>query len=192
MMERNIAQVALFAALIAALGLVPPVTLGFGVPITAQTLGVMLAGAVLGARQGAAAAALLLLLVAMGLPLLSGGRGGLGVFVGPTAGFALGFPAAAFVTGFFVEHVRMRSAGLAAGIGAVLGGIVVLYILGAAGLALVAKKSFVEAFTLVMVFIPGDLLKAGITGMLVQALAQVRPQSLGWYHARADAGDLRL
>ena len=46
-MERNIAQIALFAAMIAALGLVPQITLGFGVPITAQTLGVMLAGAVL-------------------------------------------------------------------------------------------------------------------------------------------------
>jgi biotin transport system substrate-specific component len=55
-MERNIAQVALFAAMIAALGLVPQISLGFGVPITAQTLGVMLAGAVLGARRGAAAA----------------------------------------------------------------------------------------------------------------------------------------
>src|SRR5690606_14656561 len=103
-MERNIAHIALFAAMIAALGLVPQITLGFGVPITAQSLGVMLAGAVLGARKGAAATILLLLLVALGLPLLSGGRGGLGVFVSPTGGFALGFILAAFVTGLFVER----------------------------------------------------------------------------------------
>ncbi|RJL19700.1 biotin transporter BioY [Paracoccus siganidrum] len=191
-MERNIAHVALFAAMIAALGLVPQITLGFGVPITAQTLGVMLAGAVLGARRGAAAAGLFLLLVALGLPLLAGGRGGLGVFVSPTAGFALGFPVAAFATGLFVEHVRLRSAGLAAGLGAVFGGIVVLYILGAAGLAIVLDKSLAEAFTLVAVFIPGDLLKAGITGMLVQALARVRPQTLAWHRGAAGAGDLRL
>ncbi|MTH35245.1 BioY family transporter [Paracoccus limosus] len=190
-MERNIAQVALFAAMIAALGLVPQISLGFGVPITAQTLGVMLAGAVLGARRGAAAAGLLMLLVALGLPLLAGGRGGLGVFTSPTAGFALGWPVAAFVTGLFVERVRLRSAGLAAGLGAVLGGIVVLYIMGASGLAIVTGRSLPEAFRLVAVFIPGDLLKAGITGMLVQALARVRPGALAW-HRGAATGGLRL
>lgn len=72
-MEREIALIALFAALTAALGLMPPISLGFGVPITAQTLGVMLSGAVLGARRGALAMLLLLLLIALGLPLLSGG-----------------------------------------------------------------------------------------------------------------------
>lgn len=191
-MERNIAQVALFAAMIAALGLVPQITLGFGVPVTGQTLGVMIAGAVLGARRGAAAAGLLLMLVALGLPLMSGGRGGLGVFVSPTGGFALGFPVAAFATGLFVEHIRLRSVGLAAGLGAVFGGIVVLYICGAIGLALVLDKSLPEAFTLIAVFIPGDLLKVGITGMLVQALAKARPQALEWYRSGTTAADLRL
>ncbi|WP_299842952.1 biotin transporter BioY [uncultured Paracoccus sp.] len=191
-MERDLARIALFAALIAALGLVPQITLGFGVPITAQTLGVMLAGAVLGAWRGAAAAGLLLLLVALGLPLLSGGRGGLGVFVGPTAGFALGFPVAAFATGLFVEHVRLRSAGLTAGLGAVFGGILILYLLGATGLSIVIDKPLAEAFRLVAVFIPGDLLKAVITGLLVQALAQARPQALDWYRGGAAAGARRL
>ena len=191
-MERSIAHIALFAAMIAALGLVPQITLGFGVPITAQTLGVMLAGAVLGARRGAAAVGLFLLLVALGLPLLAGGRGGLGVFVSPTAGFALGFPVAAYATGLFVEHVRLRPVGLVAGLGAVFGGIVVLYLFGAAGLAIVLDKSPVEAVTLVAAFIPGDLLKAAITGMLVQALAKVRPQTLAWHRAASGAGDLRL
>lgn len=191
-MERNIAHIALFAAMIAVLGLVPQVTLAFGVPISAQTLGVMLAGAVLGSRRGAAATGLFLLLVALGMPLLSGGRGGLGVFVSPTAGFALGFPVAAFFTGLFVEHVRLRSPGLTAGLGAVFGGIMVLYLLGATGLAIVARKSLLDAFMLVMVFIPGDLLKAAITGMLVQALAKVQPQALDWHLNTARADDQRL
>ncbi|MBY0137163.1 biotin transporter BioY [Paracoccus yeei] len=184
-MERDAAHIALFAAMIAALGLVPQITLAFGVPITAQTLGVMLAGAVLGARRGAMAAGVFILLVALGLPLLAGGRGGLGVFASPTAGFALGFPVAAFATGLFVERVRLRpaglAAGLAAGLGAVFGGIAVLYLMGAAGLALVSGKPLAQAFALVSVFIPGDLLKAAICGMLVQAIARVRPQSLAWH-----------
>lgn len=180
-MERNIAQIALFAAMIAALGVVPPITLGFGVPISAQSLGAMLAGTILGARAGAASMGLFLLLVALGLPLLSGGRGGLGVFASPTAGFALGFLPAAFVTGLVVEHVRLRPAGWRAALGAVIGGIAVLYVCGAVGLSTIAGKSLSEAFMLVAVFIPGDLLKAGVTGMLVQALSRVRPQTLGWY-----------
>ena len=52
-MERNLTHIALFAALIAALGLVPKIDLAAGVPITAQSLGVMLCGTVLGARRGA-------------------------------------------------------------------------------------------------------------------------------------------
>ena len=55
-MERNLTYIALFAALIAALGLVPQITLATGVSITAQSLGVMLCGTVLGARRGALAA----------------------------------------------------------------------------------------------------------------------------------------
>ncbi|MDF3604707.1 biotin transporter BioY [Paracoccus sp. DMF-8] len=191
-MERNIAHIALFAALIAALGLVPPIALGFGVPISAQPLGVMLAGAVLGARRGAAAVGLFVLLVALGLPLLVGGRGGLGVFATPTAGFVLGFPVAAFVTGLFVEHVRIRPAGLAAGLGSVLGGIVVLYAMGIVGIAINADKASAESAVLVLVFVPGDLLKAAITGMLVQAIARTRPQTLAWHHAPAGQGDIRL
>ncbi|MFN7599597.1 MAG: biotin transporter BioY, partial [Cereibacter sp.] len=85
-MERSLTHIALFAALIAVLGLVPQITLAVGVPITAQSLGIMLCGTVLGARRGALAVVLFLVLVAAGLPLLSGGRGGLGVFAGPSAG----------------------------------------------------------------------------------------------------------
>ena len=73
-MERNIAYIALFAALITVLGLVPRIELAAGVPITAQSLGIMLCGTVLGARRGALAVLLFLALLAVGLPLLSGGR----------------------------------------------------------------------------------------------------------------------
>ncbi|MEQ9259437.1 MAG: biotin transporter BioY [Roseovarius sp.] len=184
-MERNVALIALFAALIAALGLIPQITLAFGVPITAQSLGVMLCGTVLGARRGALAVLLFVLLVAMGLPLLAGGRGGLGVFASPTVGFVLGFPVAAFVTGWIVERWRGAPLTLVAGVASALGGIVVLYAFGVAGLAVVLEKSLQEALALVTAFIPGDVLKAAIAGMLTSALARARPQSV---LSRADAG----
>lgn len=85
METRDIVFIALFAAIMAALAVFPPITLPVvGVPITAQSLGAMLAGGVLGATRGGLSMILFLLLVAIGLPLLPGGRGGFGVFLGPT------------------------------------------------------------------------------------------------------------
>lgn len=177
-MERSLVLVAIFAALIAVLGLIPNLTLAFGVPITAQNLGVMLAGTVLGARRGALAVLLFLLLVALGLPLLSGGRGGLGVFLSPSAGFLVGWPISAFFIGLIVE--RWRGPGLAwvAGIAAVLGGIGVTYACGVVGMMIALDKTAFEALALVLVFIPGDVLKAVVAGLLTAALARARPASV--------------
>ena len=85
MKTKDLAYIALFAAITAVLGLVPAVQVG-PVPITAQTLGVMLAGSILGARRGFLSQLLFLVLVAIGLPVLPGGGGGLAVFAGATAG----------------------------------------------------------------------------------------------------------
>jgi len=110
-MDKNVVLVSLFAAVIAALGLIPKITLISGVPITAQSLGVMLCGTILGARAGAQAALLFLGLTALGLPLLAGGRGGLAVFASPSVGFLIGFPIAAFVTGWSMQHLARFSIG---------------------------------------------------------------------------------
>ncbi len=176
-MERSLTHIALFAALIAVLGLVPQITLASGVPITAQSLGIMLCGTVLGARRGALAVLLFLALVAAGLPLLSGGRGGIGVFAGPSVGYLIGFPIAAFVTGWLVERTSL-SIGLAASAAAVIGGIGVLYVFGILGLSVVLGKSLPEAAFLGMAYLPGDVLKAALAGMVTQSLARMRPASL--------------
>ncbi|WP_432817200.1 biotin transporter BioY [Sulfitobacter sp. JB4-11] len=177
-MERSIALVALFAALIAALGLIPKLTLGFGVPITAQSLGVMLCGTILGARRGGLAALLFVALVALGLPLLAGGRGGLGVFAAPSVGFVVGFPVAAFATGFVMEQMQRTPIAWAAGIASVIGGVVVLYAFGVPGLMVMLDKGFAEALGLVSAFIPGDFIKAVLAGLITAGVARARPASL--------------
>ncbi|SMR82193.1 biotin transport system substrate-specific component [Aliiroseovarius halocynthiae] len=177
-MEKNVTLIALFAALIAALGLIPKIDLFFGVPITAQSLGIMLCGTILGAKRGALAVLLFLLLVAIGLPLLAGGRGGLGLFASPTAGFLIGFPIAAFVTGLITEKWTAGPVWLSAGVAAVIGGIIVLYAFGIPGMAIVLDKSLIEATGLITAFIPGDLIKAALAGMLTAALVKVRPASV--------------
>ena len=177
-MERSLTFIALFAALIAALGLVPKRTLAFGVPITAQTLGVMLCGTVLGAKRGALAVLLFLALVALGLPLLAGGRGGLGVFATPSAGFLFGWPLGAFVTGLIMQRMHSLPIGLTAGVAAVVGGIGVIYATGVVGMSVALDKTLAEATVLVAAFIPGDFLKAVVAAQITAGLARARPASL--------------
>ena len=174
-MARHIAQIALFAALIAALGLVPKFDLAAGVPITAQSMGVMLAGCLLGARRGALAVLLFLFLVALGLPLLAGGRGGLGVFMGPTVGFLLGFPVAAFVTGYFSAQWRGSAPVVTTVLAAILGGVLVLYIFGIVGFAMVTGQTLAQATSIMWVFVPGDLVKAGLAGIITESVLRLRP-----------------
>ena len=177
-MERNLTHIALFAALIAVLGLVPKIDLAGGVPITAQSLGIMLCGTVLGARRGALAVLLFLALVAAGLPLLSGGRGGFGVFAGPSVGFLVGFPVAAFVTGWVMQRTTL-SPGLSAWAASTIGGIGVLYVFGIVGIALMTGVSIQEAsLGAALSFLPGDVVKTVIAGLVTQSLSRMRPASL--------------
>ena len=176
-MERSLTHIALFTALIVVLGLVPRIDLAFGVPITAQSLGIMLCGTVLGARKGALAVVLFLVLVAIGLPVLSGGRGGLGLFAGPSAGYLIGFPVAAFVAGLVMERTTLSP--LWAGVsGAIIGGIGVLYLFGITGMSIALGKTWVEASYLGMAFLPGDIIKSLLAGVVTQAIATSRPMSL--------------
>ncbi|PIB25936.1 BioY family transporter [Amylibacter kogurei] len=177
-MERNLTFIALFAALIAVLGLLPKLTLGFGVPITAQSLGVMLAGTVLGAKRGFLAALLFVGLAIVGLPILAGGRNGLEAIQSPSVGFFLGFPIAAFVTGLVVERAKDMNIMIVGVIGSIIGGVVVLYILGVLGLAWKLEKTFAEALLLVTAFIPGDAVKALLAGIATQAIYKARPNAV--------------
>lgn len=163
MATRDLARIALFAAVTAALGLLPPIAVPLiPVPVTAQTLGVMLAGSVLGARRGGLSQLAFLALVAVGLPLLSGGRGGLAVLAGPTGGFALAFPVGAWAVGRLTELLGDRytfARGLLATVG---GGIVVVYAIGIPYLAVVTGLGPLQAALGTLIFVPGDLVKAAI------------------------------
>lgn len=173
---RSIARIALFAALIVVLGMVT-IPLPGGVPITAQTLGVMLAGAVLGPRRGPLAVLLVLVLAAVGLPVLAGGRGGVGVFVGPTAGYLVGWVFGVIVIGLIVHSSRItwwRTA-----LGTVIGGILVVYLFGIPVQALVLGTDLVPTALSTVVFLPGDLLKAAAATALTMALVKAYPPAFG-------------
>lgn len=175
---RAMAYVSMFAALIAVFGLIPKIDLPLGVPITLQTLGVMLAGCLLGPWLGTQALALFLGAVALGLPLLSGGRGGLAVFMAPSSGYLIGWPVGALVCGLvmaWLPTASPRRAAISAFVASVLGGVLVVHACGVVGLVLVAKFSWMQAFWGTLVFVPGDLLKCGICAALVHTVARGLP-----------------
>ena len=176
MTTRDIVLIALFAALMAVLAIFPPLTVpAIGVPITAQSIGPMLAGGIIGARRGGLSMLLFLALVAVGLPLLSGGRGGIGVFAGPTVGFLFGWVAAAVIIGWLTERAyRKLNFVTAFGI-CVLGGVGVLYAIGIPVIALVAKIPLWTAFTGSAAFIPGDLIKSGFAAAIIVAVRRAYP-----------------
>jgi biotin transport system substrate-specific component len=179
----RIARIAVFAALVAVLGLTPAINVpAISVPITAQTLGVMLAGLMLVPIEAFISLAVFVGLVATGLPLLSGGRGGLAVFSGPSAGFILGWPVAAAATAVIatalvrIGAARTRLAQTAAFFGAaVLGGVVVLYSIGIPVGAWVADIPFGTFFTGSMSFVPGDLVKAGVATVVAVSAFRAAP-----------------
>jgi len=130
------------------------------VPMTMQTLVVLLLGMALGPRLGTAAVLLYLAEGAAGLPVFAGtpAKGiGIAYMLGPTGGYLLGFAFAAALAGWIVER-RRDGAGLAL---AVIGGMVVIYAPGALWLA--GFVGMAQAISLGIVpFLLGDLLKAAL------------------------------
>lgn len=180
MKDRSLVQIALYAAIFAMLGLLPRFDLPFGggVPITAQSMGAMLAGVMLGAWRGALAIVLLLFVVALGAPLLAGGRGGLGVFFSPSVGFIFGWIAVAFVAGWIMQALRKAPVFPSALVAAVIGGIVVMYAFGIAGMSLVGGLAPLDAAKACLIFIPGDTLKAVLVALIAQTVARGMPEAL--------------
>ncbi|KUO62395.1 hypothetical protein APF79_07750 [bacterium BRH_c32] len=84
------------------------------VPFTLQTLLVVLSGAFLGSKNGAASQALYLLVGAIGIPVFAAFTGGFVKFFGPTGGYLLSFPFAAFLTGYIIEKYNSKFAVIAA------------------------------------------------------------------------------
>ncbi len=135
------------------------------VPFTLQTLSVLLAGLVLGARDGALSQLAYLALIVVGLPVDANGVGA-AALVGPTAGYLFGFAGAAFVAGLLVERgtARMERRWLAG-----VAGIAVIYLCGLIVLKAVTGLSWDAAWAAgVAPFIVLDLAKAVIAAALAE------------------------
>jgi len=136
------------------------------VPVTAQTLAVLLIGAVMGSKRGALAVIAYLAQGATGLPVFAGGLSGVAYMAGPTGGYLAGFVLAAYTTGFCAEKGLDRY--LLTAILAMVSGNIAIYLVGLAWLAVYVGMNNVLAMGLYP-FIVGDILKLAIASMLLPA-----------------------
>lgn len=173
----DLARIAAFAALTAVLGLPGAFNLfGNAVPVTLQSMGPLLAGAVLGARLGAASQLLFLALVAAGLPLLANGRGGLGVFAGPSVGYLIGFVVSAFVVGLIVERSGRRP-GVHWVLVATVAGAAATLAIGIPVQAAVSGVPLRETAVLALGFVPGDAAKAVFAALVASGAQRAYPDA---------------
>lgn len=138
------------------------------VPITGSTFAVLLTGALLGSRLGAMAMIIYLVEGASGLPFFYGGHGGFSHLLGPTGGYLVAFPAAAFVTGAFAENGWDKRFPTAV-VGMAVGSLVIL-LAGWAWFAVITNSSLLVAFQIsVAKFILGDVVKILLAAALLPA-----------------------
>ncbi|WP_062307163.1 biotin transporter BioY [Demequina subtropica] len=196
---QSIALVAVFAAFIAAASMVPGIELLGGVPLTLQTFAVVLAALVLGPWRGLAAVAVYLLM-GLFLPVFAGRASGLEVLVGPSGGYLIGFLLAAVVVGGLAQlgarMGRLRGSVRATFwlVGSGLVSIPVIYAVGAPWLAYrlglpmlpgpdcsgLLDIDCASGVTLgVVPFIPGDILKVVVAGIVAAAIHRAYPGLLG-------------
>ncbi len=163
---RRVATILVFAAITALTARVT-VHLPFTpVPITLQTLAVVLSGLVLGSKAGALAQLTYLGLLATGLPLDANGLG-TAAFFGPTAGYLLGFVPAAYVAGWLAERLAARS--WWGNFTAAVAGVLTLYLVGASWLALMLGSWQTAWAAGVAPFILLDLGKAALAAGVAES-----------------------
>ena len=142
---------------------------GVGVPQSAQTLAVLVVGALLGARDGSLSLAAYLIVGGIGVPVFAEGGSGWAHLVGPTAGYLLGFVAAAAATGRMADLDRLRRIGPALGVMICAHALILGLGWARLSLTLGPAQAFWQGVT---PFILGGILKSVVAALAVVAVAR--------------------
>lgn len=180
--------VPLFAALIAVSGFIAFPLPGTPVPIVLQNMMPILASGLLGGLYGTASTTLFLAAGLLGLPVFSGGRGGLAHLLGPTGGFLIGYlAAAAFLIIFFRKPGENDLALVSSGknkiiklinylkiIAASFSGFALIYVFGIARFMQLTNRGLFESLSLACIpYLPGDFIKMILVSALIYKLRPV-------------------
>ncbi|MBT2282753.1 MULTISPECIES: biotin transporter BioY [Paenibacillus] len=174
---RGIVFSALMAAILVLFGYIS-IPIGFSpVPITLQTLAVMLAGGLLGPLYGFLSVTMVVLLTALGFPLLHG-TGGLAVLLGPTGGYVMMWPFSALLIGLLLARINIKGVTgfILAFVVFELFGSLLVYVSGVPWLAYAYKMDLPEA--MIQGFYPyiiGDLIKAVFAAIIIAPVRMVFP-----------------
>ena len=174
---RKMVFISLFTALIAIGGYISfPIPFS-PIPIVLSDFFLMLAGLCLGASGGAASMGLFLFLGAIGIPVFTGGKAGLAVFIGPTGGFLLGYLIGVYVLGLVSE--KNKPSFLKDLIGLIAANLVI-FGFGVPWLKLLLKLTWGKALTLgLMPFVIGNIVKTIAALALIQVIRPFLLQILG-------------
>lgn len=177
---RRVVMVAAFALLTALSAYVAVWIPGTQVPVTLQTMVVILAGALIGPRLGAASQATYLAAGMLGAPVFSGGAAGIGWLFGPTGGYLLAFPAAAAVAGALAGRAAVSGGRLGATVRlglALLAGSLVILAGGTAQLAILTGDPAAAVALGVVPFLIGDVVKL-LAALVIAARLRARTLEL--------------
>jgi len=175
----DLAYVAVFAALIIALGFVAVPVGVAGVPILLQNTAVILAALVLGPRRGFYATGLFLL-IGLFLPVLAGGRTTIFALGSPTIGYVLSYLVAVPVAGVIAAWVVDKPKAAKAALFAVAGylGLAIEYVMGAIGLMFRADLDVAGAAKAQLPFIPTDAIEMAVMVAIAIGVHTAFPQLL--------------
>lgn len=145
------------------------------VPVSGQTLGVMIAGILLPPRYAAFSQSIYLALGVIGLPIFAAGGSGPGIILGPTGGYLWSFVIAAWLIS---KGIRLTDSRIWQLVMLILGGVGIIYLFGTLQLMLVAELTLTQALLSGMApFILGDALKVVLAWVLAQRLTSIIPNS---------------
>ena len=157
----SVIRIALFASLIViATIIIPPIYI-LGVPVTLQSLMIMTVASMLKPSEAVLSILLYLILGIIGLPVFSGYSSGFGVLFGPTGGFLIAF----IFAGFFISILKQESL-IRQIIINIIFGVFLVYLFGSMQMALVNEVSCFSALKIMIMFIPIDIIKAIIAGII--------------------------
>ncbi|MFT8395894.1 biotin transporter BioY [Propionibacterium sp.] len=175
----DIALIAVFAALMAVLAIIPPIFTVGAIPFAIQVIAVLLTPLVLGPLRGGCACALYLLVGIAGLPVFAGGHSGPAAIIGPTGGYLLGFVVQGFIVGAVAAVALRRRPNRRALpwllIACAILGVVIIHLCGVIFFMTTLHMTLTRALITTAPFFPWDCLKGVIAGFLAVAVFTAFP-----------------